>query len=332
MQRHLVSWTLFALSAWAQNQGLPVSGPFKAGFARSREGLIVLQDAGRSPNATSSITFKRTYDNSDEEWTWRVNTTEIAVPNRASDIGDENANDSQDLLVANTQWQLDWPADEKVTLQELAERRNASIAFTALISNKPSDITNRYSIDDNGDCTSLLGEECIESLAAAATSGGSVIFSGLNGCEDTLDTNDGGTDDGAGFGKIAFHRVAIAVQNISTDIDMLAVLALEPEGSANKGLRREETLFYRTSGTYLVDNSTTFDRSLSALQVLIMNFEYDGGELSDSGGPSVLCQIVDASVQQGLGGNEDDEGAAATRIGSMSTFWVTMAFVLAITT
>ncbi|KAF1938791.1 hypothetical protein EJ02DRAFT_468616 [Clathrospora elynae] len=60
------------------------------------------------------------------------------------------------------QWELKWPGDDDTFEAILAKRNNASVSFTALISNKPSIITDRYNDSDNGNCTTMLSEQCID--------------------------------------------------------------------------------------------------------------------------------------------------------------------------
>jgi hypothetical protein len=194
---------VFALVATAQNDfGLPKIGPSRPGIGNTPEALQVSADAGRQPNATDSVTFTRAYNNTQEEWTWRINVTDISVPNRIDDLGMPGANFSQGLHIANVQWQLEWPGDEVDSLQTYLMKRNMSVGFTALISNKPSSITDRYSDSDNGNCTAVLGDKCTQSITQFASEGDMVSFTGLEGCADSLDVQGGGgVQSGTGFSK-----------------------------------------------------------------------------------------------------------------------------------
>jgi hypothetical protein len=200
MSTNSAMWMLLAFSASAQNNGLPVSGPYKPGIGSTPEDLKISEAAGRQPNVTSAVTSTRTYNNTPEIWTWRVNITEIAVPDQISDLGMPSANFSQGLHVANTQWQLEWPSDDD-SLQMFLGKRNMSVSFTTLVSNKPSNITDRYKDADNGNCATILGDQCTQSLTQTASKGPTIKFLGLEGCENTLTVNEGGQDDGAGFSK-----------------------------------------------------------------------------------------------------------------------------------
>jgi len=191
---------LFALLCVAQNNGLPSSGPLKPGYGSTPEALKVSEAAGRQPNASSSVTFTRKYNNTDESWTWRINITEIAVPDRVSDLGKDSANFTQGLRVANIQWQLGWPSEDE-SLQALLGNRNSSVSFTALVSNKPSNITDRYKNEDNGNCAPVLGDQCTKSLTEAASKNTKFDSTTLEGCGDTLNVNGGGQQAGTSFGK-----------------------------------------------------------------------------------------------------------------------------------
>jgi hypothetical protein len=76
------------------------------------------------------------------------------------------------------------------------------VSFTTLLSNKPSNITNRYNETDNGNCATILGDQCTQSLTQSASKDSTITFLSLRGCENTLMVNQGGRDDGASFGKI----------------------------------------------------------------------------------------------------------------------------------
>lgn len=194
-------WAMFALLVPAQNTGLPVSGPLSPGPGRTPEEWRVSEAAGRQPNATNSVTFMRTYNNTPETWTWRINVTDMAIPNQISDLGSPSANFSQGLHVANTQWQLQWPGNSD-SFQSFLRERNVSVSFTALMTNKPSNITDRYNDADNGNCTNMLGDKCTQSLIQTAARGSPIGFATLEGCENTLAVSGGNQGGGTSFGKI----------------------------------------------------------------------------------------------------------------------------------
>jgi hypothetical protein len=195
---------LFAFSASA----LPVSGPLKPGLGNTPEPQGTVEAAGRQPNATNSITFTRTFNNILETWTWRINTTELAVPDPIYNLGKPDANYSQGLKVANIQWQLQWPGsgEEDGSFQSFLVTRNATALFSTVIINLPSNITDRYQDGDNGDCATILSEECVQSLTDVASS--------RKGCENTLSVDVGGVRSGVGFSKYKYplHRAMPANQ------------------------------------------------------------------------------------------------------------------------
>jgi hypothetical protein len=131
MRTNSAMWMLLVFSASAKNNGLPVSGPYKPGIGSTPEALKISEAAGRQLNVTSAVTSTRTYNNIPEIWTWRVNITEIAVPDQISDLGMPSANFSQGLHVANTQWQLEWPTDDD-SLQMFLGKRNQRVQPGAL--------------------------------------------------------------------------------------------------------------------------------------------------------------------------------------------------------
>ena len=195
------TWALLSLSASAQN--LPTYGVNKPGFGDSSEALAVSEKAGRTPNGTTgAVPFNRTYNNAPESWFWRVNVTDLAVPNRPSDLGSSSANSSENLHVANTQWELSWPGNE-TSLQEYLAARELTLSINTLSTNKPMNITSKYLDSDSGNCTTILGGQCVQSLMAAAMKGTIQSYQGLAGCESTLNVkNDMNIEDaGIGIGK-----------------------------------------------------------------------------------------------------------------------------------
>jgi hypothetical protein len=145
------------------------------------------EKAGRHPNATSSVTFQRSYNGEPETWGWRINITDLAIPNNPDQFGNASANASEGYHVANTQWELTWPAGSD-NFTEFLNERNMTASFAAYLANKPANITNRYNASANGDCTALLGKECVDAIKRSASSSSTTPdILGNAECEDTLD-------------------------------------------------------------------------------------------------------------------------------------------------
>jgi hypothetical protein len=177
------------------SSALPESGILKSGPGTSPEAQRAAEAAERQPNATSSIDFTRTFNNTPETWTWRINTTELSVPDPFYNLGKADADYSQGLRVANIQWQLRWPGsgDDDGSFQSFLIARNATAQFNTVILSLPSNITDRYP-DENGNCATVLSEECIQSLTDDGSS--------REGCENNLSVNVvGGVRSGMGFSK-----------------------------------------------------------------------------------------------------------------------------------
>jgi hypothetical protein len=192
-----------------QSIGLPISGPGEPGPGDTPEALHVSDAAGRHPNATTSVTFQRKYNNTKEEWTWRVNLTEIAVPDNISDLGDSSANFSKGLHIVNTQWQLEWPTSSSNgganssnnTFEAFLQERNMNASFTSLVVKHSSKIADDYDDDDNGDCKKVLGRDCAKALTDAVSKDLSEQLSALNNCKDVFGNDGSSLDDGVSFGK-----------------------------------------------------------------------------------------------------------------------------------
>jgi hypothetical protein len=150
------------------------------------EGFKKGEEAGRTPNATRSVTFQHKFNNTNETWGWRINITDLAIPNNPNQFGNASANSSENHHVTNTQWQLTWPGDDD-TFNEYLQKRNVTASFAAYIGVLPSNVTNRYDASNtNGDCTALLGADCVAGLRVGASGNTPSILS-QNGCESTLD-------------------------------------------------------------------------------------------------------------------------------------------------
>lgn len=145
--------------------------------------------AGRHPNGTTSTTFQRLVDDIQTTWTWRVNITDIAVPNEPTNLGMSSANFSEHLHVVNTQWELQWPDDNNASesFTDYLIGIDSEAWFNAMILNLPSNITRAYSNQTNGNCTTILGDDCVRSIQSAASTGGYLKTSDLTGCASTLD-------------------------------------------------------------------------------------------------------------------------------------------------
>lgn len=201
MKSSVLMEPFYIVAALAQNNnGLPVAGPSKPGIGSTPAAEQVSEEAGRHPNATSSVAFSRMFNNTSEAWEWRTNITEFAVPNRLADLGLPSANFSEHLHVVNIQWQLDWPGVSGQSLQSFLSRRNMSVYINTLITNLPSHVTSRYSDADNGDCAAILGTACTQSLSQAAADESPIDFVDLDGCQGTLNAVASGIDVGIGFG------------------------------------------------------------------------------------------------------------------------------------
>jgi hypothetical protein len=144
------------------------------------------EEAGRHPNATSSVTFQRPYNGELETWGWRINITDLAIPNNPDQFGNSSANASEGLHVANTQWELTWPAGSD-NFTEFLNERNMTASFAAYIASKPANITDRYNASAQGDCTALLGHQCVDAIKRSASGTDLPDILDKEECADTLD-------------------------------------------------------------------------------------------------------------------------------------------------
>ena len=284
---------VFAVSTSAQNYpGYLSVGPGIGDFAEAKQ---VAEAAGRHPNATSSVTFTRAASSDTGSWGWRINVTEIAVPDQLANLGKSGASFSQGLHVANTQWQLDWPGDDD-NFKAFLGKQNMSATFTGYLANKPANVTDSYNEKDNGDCKSILGDQCSRLLAQALSSGDKrdIWASGLAGCEGTLYSK----DEGSGHQTVSTRK---SLYNYVTCMiaDLMPLGWDGPSGNSNDAYKRGDTVISRTSTTYKPDDPTTFKQASSALQILAINLvtaSSSDTSSTSSSSLSLLCQIVNKSA------------------------------------
>jgi hypothetical protein len=143
------------------------------------------------PNITSSVTFSRTTNNTLEDWTWRINITDHAVPNDWESSSQEAPADfSEGLRIVTTTWDLEPPglAEDESFGNWMTARGWEGVRITGSIASKPARVIDGYSDADGGNCTHVLGEQCMASLVDYVSNSQlpSVDFSSLEGCADTL--------------------------------------------------------------------------------------------------------------------------------------------------
>jgi hypothetical protein len=187
MLSNILLWAYFALATYAQEIRFPASGTLSPGPGDTPEILQAFEAAGRQPNVSDTVTFSRTHNGKAEDWTWRINITDLAIPDRTSDLGSSSASFSRGLHVTNTQWQLQWPGSSD-TLQTFLSERDMEVTFNALSVLKPSNVTDAYNAEDKGECTKLLGSECTQSITKAI-SDGSTLQILFPACQNTIGIN-----------------------------------------------------------------------------------------------------------------------------------------------
>lgn len=114
---------------------------------------------------------------------WRLAVFPLRVPSPPSDYLQPNADYSQNLHIAKTQFQLQWDTESrnKSLATYLAERNLSSISFAMVHMKANSTMLSAYSGQLDGDCTALLGRDCTLSLGSA-TNYVTRNLSSLSGC------------------------------------------------------------------------------------------------------------------------------------------------------
>lgn len=173
------------LFGYAAAQGCDISGAIGSDYGPIKEGTQegdVVLNANHNPNSTSSVTFNFTTIASNgrpafsEQWTWRVNITDIATSNfdNPNDmIGGGFAGNLTDPTFTNVVYDFQWPGGDDLDTYLAAATDNATgvagkLCYATLdLRGLPANVSNKYQESDNGNCNNVLGEECVNALLAA---------------------------------------------------------------------------------------------------------------------------------------------------------------------
>ncbi|KAK0113965.1 hypothetical protein ONS95_014209 [Cadophora gregata] len=250
-----------------------INGILSPGRGNTPAAQEVFSSAGRNPVVSSSVSFNRTDFNSLQDWTWRINITDVRLTNDFNDLGEPSANASENVHVVNSQYELLWPGateSENGTLESYLRSINSSLLMTAVEIVLPEKLTEKYETGMNGSCADVLGSQCTQSLMeAAATMEQGFAMEGLAGCGDSIGK-------GVGIGGIGYE--------------------MSPD--SNSTTRQGDTLYYRTSAAFTGGNETLLNQAKSAVNILVLDIQAEPRSegTGSPGAPSVLCQVVDKSA------------------------------------
>lgn len=184
---------LLVSAAAAQNADFGESGSLSIGDYNTPQAEQVYLNAYNNPNASQSVTFQAP-GTSAGSWTWRVTVAEINIPDNHQDLGLPSANYSLHERITNTQWHLEWSLknNSNVTLQALLGESNVDLYINAIQATFSKSALSQYSQQSNGDCTALLGSQCLQAIQVAAVenfnggSVGNVDIQNLANCSDAF--------------------------------------------------------------------------------------------------------------------------------------------------
>ncbi|KDN60632.1 hypothetical protein CSUB01_04967 [Colletotrichum sublineola] len=126
------------------------------------------RNAVAAPNKTHSVKFRPFEDSgasnvqlTQDEWTWRVNVTELALPPLPSNLSTAGIDKPSTFV---TTYDLTWPAGGNIS----SAMRGSSAPFcvTAFDYLFPANVTDQYTTADSGsaDCERIFGEDCMNAL------------------------------------------------------------------------------------------------------------------------------------------------------------------------
>ncbi|KAK0935301.1 hypothetical protein LTR29_013093 [Friedmanniomyces endolithicus] len=224
---------------------------------------VLFEQAALTPNNTNTIPF--TID-SFEGWSWRVNITNVAVPNATVASPGDSASLTLDPHVAYTTYDLRWPNSGTLNDQLI------SMANTSGVSSSGLDMcayvtTGIVAKQAQSNCSSALGDQCVQSMLNdlanspnAATCGWAPMAT-LQGCENVFVNATNG-----------LNTLGFTLGN-STASSNSTAQALQPN----------EAFFYSTSEAIAATNLTYLDAQKQALQLMILQV---GGQ------SQVLCMSL----------------------------------------
>ncbi|GIZ43918.1 hypothetical protein CKM354_000712700 [Cercospora kikuchii] len=238
---------------------------------------VLFASANQHPNLTTSASFSfGTKQNLDDDttWNWRVNITNVDV----SPLSDRLAPGQH---AANLAADLQWPGGG--TFQSYLDRQQdkfgspnpivqmEELCLSSSSYSLPANITSRYSGDDDGNCTNVLGQECYASLLAARQDSGpcagpinNTRWQTLPGCEDAFNVRKIG-----GGPSI----------DIANDTQVLI------RNYRNESLTSGDPIFHLTYRPLPASDLSSFEAAQSRLNMLYLT----GGYSSE---PVLLCQVV----------------------------------------
>ncbi|SMQ48383.1 unnamed protein product [Zymoseptoria tritici ST99CH_1A5] len=171
----IVAALLTALPVLGQNTGFYYE-PTSAGGSGIDHNYALFTAAGESANNTRSVTFPGF---SGETWTWRVNISNVAVPDAIQAFPSEQP-PLVDPKIVYVTYDIQWPGaetlNEKINQSESDRNQGQGreICMTAYDVDVRARYANQYKESDNGDCESIFGDNCTAGLMSAlrSSSGG----------------------------------------------------------------------------------------------------------------------------------------------------------------
>ncbi|KAM7187609.1 hypothetical protein V8F20_010893 [Naviculisporaceae sp. PSN 640] len=124
---------------------------------------------GLKPNETRSIAFKpypEDLEYNSTKWTWRVNITDIPVPDKETDfpVGKPSSK-SPDTRALRITYDLSWPGGRSLRDTIANDSPRLCVSFPYTIGSMPN-VTNNWpeANTDSPDCGPVLGQACVDAI------------------------------------------------------------------------------------------------------------------------------------------------------------------------
>nr|POE47558.1 hypothetical protein CFP56_00889 [Quercus suber] len=259
----------------------------------------------QNPNATSSVTFDLFSDStsttSSSQWTWRVNVSDISVPDATVEFPGEDPPIGDDPHVVNVVWDFEWSGPSGIN-QAVADGLNASsssdgttntqLCLFGVRADLPANVTGKYSADDDGNCGSTLGSQCVGSILGDILpnpNGCPLLPSFINllGCEGSL--------------------------GVTTDLEASGFQLADASAANASSFFSGQGFYYHASAAHAGANTTTYQDEVSTLQMLILAGPVTNQILCQRVGPASTTTASSSIAPSGTGTPTTSTSASPTK-------------------
>ncbi|KAF2718848.1 hypothetical protein K431DRAFT_287307 [Polychaeton citri CBS 116435] len=282
--------TLITLSLATSALGWGVVGFGNSAGRLNESEAAAWNEANSNPNASHSVRFNP-YEVGDSnlQFTWTVNVTDISVPSGSRAVSSSVDNPR----VINTVHSFSWPESAGEYLNDTLPGTNPSTPFciSLFYNGLPDNVTDAYTSGDanNASCAPALGDACVNALTGALNYG-----AGVAGCPTVSAWIDLPECRGTGL-----NVSSIA----STSINDRSNLTYAPNATSSYPLGSGNSFAFYQGDVYSGSNASALEEGESRLQLMVVSNAVRQGEAT-AWNSQALCMRVrtdtSAAVPRGV--------------------------------